>query len=202
MKKVARSVIAAGILSAKSTQFMSSKVKIYTKTGDSGQTSLYGGKRVFKNNQRVVAYGSLDELNTILGMVISKLFDQEVRKYLISIQEDLFLIGSNLAGSTRQDLKSLEGRVSDMEKFIDKLDKNLDELKNFILPGGGEKGSLLHFGRSVARRAEREIVKLSESEAVDKVILVYLNRLSDLLFVIARYINNKEKRTEIIWKGS
>jgi|SRR3989338_500654 len=179
---------------------MSPRVKIYTKTGDLGQTSLYGGKRVFKSDQRVASYGGIDELNTVLGMVLVNLSDEKIKKFLGQIQHDLFLIGSTLAGA-KLDLVSLEVRVGEMERLIDSLDKNLPELKNFILPGGGEKGALVHFARSVARRAEREVVNLNVSENVDKKILVYLNRLSDLLFIIARYINHEEKQEEKVWKG-
>ncbi len=179
---------------------MSSKVKIYTRTGDWGETSLYGGKRVFKSHQRVIAYGSVDELNSLLGMVVARLGDKNIQRLLISIQKDLFVIGAVLAGSN-QELSVLKKRIKEMEKFIDTLDRDLAALKNFILPGGGEVGSLSHFGRSVSRRVEREVVRLSQDEKVDKEILVYLNRLSDLLFMIARYINHQEKRPEIIWKS-
>ncbi|MBI4067012.1 cob(I)yrinic acid a,c-diamide adenosyltransferase [Candidatus Gottesmanbacteria bacterium] len=179
---------------------MSSKLKIYTKTGDRGQTSLYGGKRVSKSDQRVIAYGSIDEINSTLGMVISKTNDQRVREFLEGIQIDLFLIGANLAGA-KQELNSLEAKTEEIEKFIDTLDKDLPELKNFILPGGSEAGATVNFARSVARRAEREVIKLGQTEQVDNTVVKYLNRLSDLLFIVGRYLNSLEGKKETIWKG-
>lgn len=180
---------------------MSSKLKIYTKTGDRGDTSLYGGKRVIKSHRRVKSYGSIDELNSVLGMVMAKTSDQKIRRFINKVQNDLFVMGAALAGSP-QDLGLLVNRVEEMEGFIDELDGELPELKNFILPGGGEEGAVVHFARSVSRRVEREVVKLAQEEEVDKRILIYLNRLSDLLFITGRYLNQKEKRPEIVWKGS
>lgn len=177
---------------------MTSKLKIYTRTGDMGQTSLYGGKRIFKSHQRVVSYGSVDELNSVLGMVVASISDEKIQVFLTELQKDLFSIGSTLAGSA-QNLGSLKERVEEMEQFIDTLDTSLPALKNFILPGGSEHGALVHFARSVSRRVEREVVKLTQEEDVDQGILVYLNRLSDLLFEIARYLNFKENTKEVIW---
>lgn len=175
--------------------------KIYTKTGDSGETSLYGGKRVLKNNIRVVAYGSVDELNSLLGIVSAKLADKRVEEFISQIQNDLFLIGSHLAGAGVS-IDRLKKRIEEMEKLIDTLDKELPELRNFILPEGTEESTLLYFARSVGRRVERELVTLKSQEKVDKNILMYLNRLSDLLFVLGRYLNFKSGIIETIWKGN
>ena len=186
-------------------------MKIYTKTGDKGKTSLFGGQRVSKADLRVEAYGTIDELNSIIGVVIaqsqiSKLRSQnynlKLKTELQKIQNDLLDIGSTLANPASESIRDLEKRVEEFEKLIDELTEKLPELRNFILPGGGKSGSLLHFARCVSRRAERKIVELSEKEKVDENILKYLNRLSDLLFTMARFINYKEKRKEIIWEKS
>lgn len=178
-------------------------VKIYTKTGDKGETSLFGGKRVSKADLRVEAYGCVDELTSLIGVIISQYQKSKIKNELSNIQNDLFEISSVLASPNTkyyiQNTKYLESRVGDFELLIDKLSKDLPELKNFILPGGGEAGSLLHFARTVCRRAERRIVELSQKENVPENIIAYFNRLSDLLFVMARYINYKEKKKEVIW---
>lgn len=175
------------------------RLKIYTKTGDSGETSLYGGKRVLKNNIRIEAYGSIDELNSLLGIVSSLLADKRAEGFINQIQKDLFLIGSSLAGA-KVSIERLKTRVIEMEKVIDSLDAELPKLNNFILPEGTERATFVYFARAVARRAERELVALSLQEPVDKRILIYLNRLSDLLFILGRYLNFKSGVTETIWK--
>jgi len=175
-------------------------MKIYTRTGDSGQTSLYGGRRVFKNNIRVDAYGTVDELNSLLGVNLSKIKEKKIADFLGKIQTDLFLIGSNLAGAKR-DLSSLGGRVTEMENMIDWMDEKLPELKNFILPQGSESATLLFYGRAVARRCERIIVTLNQKEPVEPNLLIYFNRLSDLLFEMARFLNFKQGVKETIWKS-
>jgi cob(I)alamin adenosyltransferase len=174
-------------------------MKIYTKTGDDGFTSFYSGKRVIKSHLRVSVYGLIDELNSVLGMILVKLHDERTEKFINSVQKDLFTIGANLSGAPVR-IDSLAKRVSEMEKVIDSLDKELPPLKNFILPEGTEASTFLFFGRAVTRRAERELVALSLEEKVDKDIIVYLNRLSDLLFVIGRYLNYKAGVTETVWK--
>ncbi len=179
-------------------------MSVYTKTGDKGRTSFYAGKRVSKANIRVEAYGTVDELNSAIGIAISKIKDQRSKRKLESIQNDLFEIGAALANphstSSRQATKlNLEKRVKEFEEQVDVLEKKLPQLNNFILPGGSFRGSLLHFARTVSRRAERRIIQLSEVERVQDEIIVYMNRLSDLLFMFARFINYKEKKKEILW---
>jgi cob(I)alamin adenosyltransferase len=181
---------------------MSSKLKIYTRTGDTGQTSLYGGKRVEKHNLQVVAYGTVDELNSALGVVISHLESSDSHHaFLTLIQSDLFIIGSHLAGAP-VDLSPIGKRVSELEEFIDRLDKELAPLKNFILPGGSKQSSFSHLARAICRRAEREIIKLSkEQPTVDPRVIIYVNRLSDLLHVFARHCNKQSGIEDVIWKG-
>lgn len=178
-------------------------MSIYTKFGDKGKTSLYGGKTVSKGSSRVEAYGNLDELNSFLGIVLSDLKEKTIRKSILDIQKDLFEIGSSVASTATNKHKNLsiylKKRVKDFEKEIDSLTKKLPELENFILPGGSTAGSRFHFARTIARRAERRTVALAEKEKVLGEILVYLNRLSDLLFMYARFINYKEKKKETIW---
>ncbi len=171
-------------------------VKIYTKTGDKGKTSLFGGRRVSKNNLIIEVLGEIDELNSAIGVALAELSIKykvlSINKELIEIQKDLFEIGALIANPSSAS-KNLPGRISTLEKMIDELTKELPELSNFILPGGNRAGSILHFARSVCRRAERKAVALSEKEKVDQNILSYFNRLSDLIFVFARFINYKEK---------
>lgn len=187
-------------------------MSIYTKFGDKGKTSLYGGKTVSKASQRVEAYGAIDELNSSLGIVIFEIKTKKIKKELIAIQNDLFEIGSSLASlATNRDKelsKYLKKRTKEFEMEIDFLTKKLPELENFILPGGGKSGSNLHFSRTLVRRAERRIVGLSEKdlpagrqEKVLPEILIFINRLSDLLFTYARFINHQEKKKEVLWKS-
>ena len=180
-------------------------MSIYTKFGDKGKTSLYGGKTVSKASLRVEAYGTIDELNSFLGVVISDLRDKKLRLRLTSIQNDLFEIGSAVSSIAKnKDTKLsdfLTSRVQSFEQEIDALSKKLPVLENFILPSGSKSGSKVHFARTLARRAERRVVALSEKESVNKDILIYLNRLSDLLFVYARLVNKKEKKKEVIWRS-
>ena len=182
-------------------------MKIYTRTGDKGTTSLVDGTRVSKAEERVDAYGTVDELNSIIGAVVARLTASQsgIRRELEDIQHDLFVIGAQLASpaanSKEQMANSrLKERTTEFEQTIDRLSKELPELKAFILPGGGEAGSLLHLARTVCRRAERRIVSLAQKEQVDDAILVYFNRLSDLLFTYARYLNQKDKKKETSWR--
>lgn len=177
-----------------------SKLKIYTRTGDRGQTSLYGGKRVSKNHIRVNAYGTIDELNSLLGIVLSLPLEEKIEGFLRLIQSDLFTIGGYLAGANVS-LQEIKRRVSEMETLIDWMDKDLPPLKNFILPTGTQTGSFLFFARAVARRCERELIALSEKEKIADEIFMYMNRLSDLLFMMARYTNHKHGVAETLWKS-
>ncbi len=177
---------------------------IYTKFGDKGKTSLFGGKTVSKGDLRIEAYGNLDELNSFLGVVLSQVKDKKIKAELLQIQNDLFEIGANLADATKrknQELgQKLNTRVLEFEKRIDLLTTKLPKLTNFILPSG-RSGALLHFARTIARRAERRTVVLAEKEKVLPAVLIYLNRLSDLLFTFARSINYQEKQKETIWSA-
>ncbi len=176
-------------------------MSVYTRFGDKGKTSLYGGKTVSKGSLRIDAYGSLDELNSAIGVVLIEIKDSPIKKELLHIQNDLFEIGASLASSIENKKleEYLDKRVKDFEKQIDSLSEKLPELMNFILPGGGKGGSFLHLARTVCRRSERRVVELSEKENVGKETLIYINRLSDLLFTFARFINYKDKKKEIIW---
>ena len=180
-------------------------MSIYTKFGDKGKTSLFAGKIVSKASLRVNTYGTLDELNSYLGIILSKNKDKELAKNIIIIQKDLFEIGAYLANPKRENNKVLEEhlvmQVLSFEKEIDDLTKQLPILRNFIYPGGGEIGASLHFARTLARRAERRVVELSEKEKLSKEILIYMNRLSDLFFTYARFINRKQKFKEAIWSS-
>lgn len=179
-------------------------MKIYTKTGDKGMTSLMGGKRVRKDSQRVDSYGTVDELNSVLGVVSSFLTGKNekvlhVKDEIERIQNDLFDIGSHLADPGADPLSFLPIRVATFEKIIDQMTSKLPPLRNFILPSGSHAGAHLHQSRTVTRRVERRLVALSQKEKVDISILIYFNRLSDLLFTMARYINHKDKQPETIW---
>ncbi len=179
-------------------------LKIYTKTGDKGETSLLDGKRVSKNDLRVEVLGEVDELNSAIGVAIAQVSSGE--EELTKIQRDLFKIGVLLGKREKGEGgrgkgESLEVGIKEFEKMIDKLAKKLPEIKNFILPGGGKFGAALHLARAICRRVERRIVTLSEKEKVDPEILIYFNRLSDLLFIMARFVNFQEKKKEIIFSG-
>ena len=179
---------------------MASKVKIYTKNGDKGLTSLYGGKRVSKSSPQVDAYGTIDELNSVLGLLLSVLTKKaEISSFLKVVQADLFSIGAHLAGD-KIDLSFIAGSVTQMENLIDKLDSSLSELRNFILPGGSIEASYAHFVRTVCRRAERKVVGFADFKSYpDPQIIIYLNRLSDLMFVAARFLNLKSGNKDSIW---
>ncbi len=175
---------------------------IYTRTGDKGKTSLIDGTRVSKANARVETYGTIDELNSSIGVALAFLSPKkfkQLKKELEEIQHDLFEIGSALSTPEAEPIPGLEKRPLDFEKLIDKLTIKLPPLKNFILPGGGKTGSQLHICRTIARRAERRVVALMKNEDVDIAIMIYLNRLSDLFFTIARYVNFREKKRETKW---
>jgi len=182
------------------------KSKLYTRTGDEGQTALYGGGRVGKDHLRVEAYGSVDELNSALGVAVSFLRQRRVAAALQSIQNELFNIGSELASESgpraqkgRQFLDP-EGKIAALERLIDEYDAKVPPVRTFILPSGSQGGALLHLARGVCRRAERAVVRLSREEDVNPHVLTYLNRLSDLLFVLARYVNKAARKPETPWR--
>ena len=179
------------------------KLKLYTRTGDRGMTSLYGGKRVEKYDLQVESYGTVDELNSSIGVMLSFFSvipaKAGIHSFYTNIQNDLFLIGSHLSGA-KVDLKIIDKRVTDMEKFIDDLDESLTPLSNFILPSGAKDASFSHLSRSICRRAERMVIKLSKSIEIDKKVIMYLNRLSDCLFQTARFLNKENRINDVIWK--
>lgn len=176
-------------------------MKIYTRTGDKGKTSLMGGKRVLKSHPRVESYGTIDELNSVLGIAVVTLpsGEKQLKKELERIQHDLFSIGSYLSDPSAKAIGGLEKRITQFEELIDEQTKTLPALRNFILPGGGKAGAELHHARTVCRRAERHVVALLQKETIDETVTKYLNRLSDLLFSSARMVNYHEKKKEILW---
>jgi cob(I)alamin adenosyltransferase len=184
--------------------------RVYTRTGDQGETALVGGRRVAKDSQRIVAYGAIDELNSVLG-IVRALATKESSKaaarlieLLKRLQNELFDLGSELATPPDMDYEGMwrasEGEVLELERTIDECQKSLEPLKSFILPGGGAAGAFLHQARTVCRRAEVETFRLSRTEAVNPFVLRYLNRLSDLLFVLARWIAKKDGAPEYLWQ--
>jgi cob(I)alamin adenosyltransferase len=180
--------------------------KIYTKTGDAGETGLFGGGRVAKSDARVSAYGDVDETNAVIGWAILEQSDDEVIARLRRVQSDLFNVGAHLAtvarpGRAAPALPSMPAqRIAEMERWIDEADAELPKLTAFILPGGTRAAAALHVARTVCRRAERSVVALAQNESVNSDILVYLNRLSDLLFQIARLVNYRAGAEEIRWQ--
>jgi len=169
-------------------------MKIYTKTGDNGETSLFGGKRVSKDNVRIEAYGTVDELNALIGVAISETTDKSAEEVLRKIQNDLFVLGGDLAapvnGNKSKIPRTTDEMVKNLENKIDTYENKIPELKNFILPGGSKVSALLHLSRTVCRRAERRVINLSNVEQINFEVVKYLNRLSDLLFVLARFENS------------
>lgn len=174
---------------------------IYTRTGDKGKTSLFDGTRVLKSHVRVEAYGTIDELNSMIGAASAhlKVSDKNLKKELEKIQHDLLDIGSALATPEPLPVIGLEERTKEFEKVIDAWTAKLPELTQFILPGGSRAGSLLHVARTITRRAERQLVSLQQQEDIDQAIVAYINRLSDLLFTAARFANHTEKKKDIHW---
>lgn len=179
--------------------------KIYTKTGDKGETSLISGDRVPKNHLRIQAIGDVDETNATLGLVILQMVDihEDVKKLLLHIQNDLFDLGADLALPETTEktniLRMTKAQTDILERQIDHYNAQLKPLDSFVLPGGSETSTMLHLSRSVARRAERSAVALGHMESVNQFALQYLNRLSDLLFVLSRYCNDCGKR-DVLWK--
>jgi len=179
-------------------------MKIYTKTGDGGETSLVDGSRVRKDHARVAAFGDVDELNAAIG-VVSTLADTELGQHLDGVQRDLFAIGAQIAdpraqvASRKEKAALAAARIVDLERAIDARQAEMPPLTAFILPGGTPLAASLHVARTVCRRAERSILGLGPSDPVDPLIVVYLNRLSDLLFVLARHANHVAGRPEPEW---
>ncbi|MFY9557455.1 MAG: cob(I)yrinic acid a,c-diamide adenosyltransferase [Blastocatellia bacterium] len=180
--------------------------RVYTKTGDQGETSLVGGARVSKASLRVEAYGEVDELNCVIGQARAQTCGKEIDEVLGLIQNDLFTLGADLASPSEIEVPRIGASfVTNLEQLADRFLAELEPLKEFILPGGSEAGSALHLARTVARRAERRAVALSAIEHVNPETIVYLNRLSDLLFILARVVNRRagipEKMTDFSKRG-
>jgi cob(I)alamin adenosyltransferase len=179
-------------------------VKIYTKAGDAGETSLFDGTRVSKADPRVAAYGEVDELHAAIGVSAAAGLDREIGDMLVAIQRDLFALGARLADPAHRIAPRVskvvidERSVERLESWIDRLDTELPALRHFILAGGSAGGASLHLSRTICRRAERAVIAVGEG-AVEPVVLVYLNRLSDLLFVLARAANHRAGVPETEW---
>ena len=184
-------------------------MKIYTKTGDKGETALYGGTRVSKASARVESYGTIDELNSFIGFAKTEINDEKVLAQVKKIQFDLFTVGSESAtptdkltlanGKSRLSLMISETEIEELEIWMDDFEEELQPLQYFILPGGGKAATSLHICRTVCRRAERSLVFLNESEKVRPELIKYLNRLSDYLFVLARYMSKINNESEEYW---
>ena len=180
-------------------------MKIYTKTGDRGQTSLIGGTRVPKHHIRIEAYGTVDELNSWIGLLRDMIPGEHEKQILIEVQDRLFTMGSHLASDPQKsNMKLPDLKKEDVELFekeIDAMDKILPPMKNFVLPGGNQIVSHIHIARCVCRRAERCVIHLSENNAVEEIIIQYLNRLSDYLFVLSRKIAQDLGAEEVKWEA-
>ena len=179
-------------------------MKIYTKTGDRGDTRLFDGAHVRKDDPRVEAYGDVDELSALIGASAASLTDSEIIGMLADIQKDLFSIGAQLADPRSEERSNTRFQLSDsrttaLEEAIDRFQTELPPLRQFILAGGGPAGAMLHVARTVCRRAERRVVGLAGRVHINAGVIVYLNRLSDFLFVLARLVNQREGRQEIPW---
>lgn len=181
-------------------------MKIYTKTGDAGDTGLFGGGRVSKDDPRVEAYGDVDELNAVLGAARAVEMMPRIDEVLVPIQRDLFSLGALLA---TPDLEKMhdhlakaqidETRIAELEREIDACDRELEPLRAFIVPGGTPKAASLHVARTVCRRAERRVIRLQHEVEIPQIVVVYLNRLSDLLFTLARVANTRAGAGEVTW---
>ena len=181
-------------------------MKIYTKTGDAGETGLFGGGRVAKDDIRVEAYGDVDELNAVIGMARCIEMMPRIDEVLVPIQRDLFAIGALLATPDREKMaQHLEKaridstRIRELERAIDEAEAELEPLRAFILPGGSQKAAVLHLARTVCRRAERRVVRLQRDVDLPPIAIIYLNRLSDLLFTLARVANRRSGVMEEAW---
>jgi len=182
-------------------------MKIYTKTGDDGTTGLFSGKRVSKTSSYIDAYGTVDEVNAFVGMALTSSADAEISKMLIQVQHDLHAVCADLAtpadAAQAKHVERVEAKRSkQLEVWIDKMETELEPLKQFILAGGTELSSRLHVARTVCRRAERAVIAHAESEKANSETIIYLNRLSDFLFVLARLANRRAKRDDVLWDKS
>ncbi len=177
-------------------------MKIYTKTGDDGTTGLQGNSRVSKSHPRITAYGTIDEANAVLGIVLSYELDEDIVVLLNLIQNELFVVGADLSNPNLDDEKNRVSShmIDKLEENIDKYEKELSQLTNFILPGGNIVASQLHHVRTIIRRAETYIVLLSDQEKINNNCIKYVNRLSDLFFVLGRVSNKRSGQKDIIWK--
>ena len=177
-------------------------MKIYTKKGDSGNTSLFGGQIVGKSSSRIDAYGTVDELNSVLGVVRSLELNSQIDNWINTVQHQLFVLGSDLATPYSKEAKIdriSEEEITFLEELIDKMDAELPQLKNFILPGGTPAAANIHLARTVCRRAERLTVACNEDDYVSNLTIKYLNRLSDFLFMLGRYENFKSGKEDTPW---
>ena len=181
-------------------------MKIYTKTGDEGETSLFGGMRVPKDEPRVRAYGDVDELNAAIGVARATGPLPRIDEVLVPIQRDLFAIGALLATPDREKMAQhlekaqvTDARIAELERAIDDCERELEPLRSFILPGGTPRAAALHVARTVCRRAERSVVALRRDVDLPEIVVVYLNRLSDLLFMLARVANRESRAPEVTW---
>jgi cob(I)alamin adenosyltransferase len=181
-------------------------MRIYTRTGDDGATALFGGGRVGKDHPRVEAYGDVDELNAALGLARSVEIMPRIDEVLVPIQRDLFSVGALLATPDLEKMKEHlakaridDDRVAELERAIDDGEHELEPLRSFIVPGGTPKSSALHLARTICRRAERRVVALREHTDIPQIVVIYLNRLSDLLFVLARVANRRAGAGEVTW---
>ena len=179
-------------------------MKIYTKTGDDGNTGLQGNLRISKSHPRIISYGTVDEANAALGVVLSNSIDEDIKKILIEIQNDLFLVGADLSNPNLNDLKNRVSlsSVEKLESYIDQFEEELPLLTNFILPGGNAAAAQIHYTRTIIRRAETLVVQLSEKDEINSNCIRYLNRLSDLFFVLGRVVNKRNGVSDTVWKPS
>jgi len=180
-------------------------VKVYTKKGDKGETSLFGGGPFPKDHPRIKVYGTVDELASVVGCAVAQLSDSELKPLVLEIQKQLFVVGAELASLNPSEEMAQgfiqDGHIVSLEKQIDGWEEKLEPLKKFILPGGAPAASLFHMARTVCRRAERNLITLKSQEPVREEVLRYLNRLSDWFFVLSREINRRAKVPDLLWEG-
>jgi len=178
-------------------------MRIYTKTGDDGNTGVQGGLRISKSDPRIAAYGAVDEANALLGVVLAGDVGSDVRRVLDRVQNDLFVVGSDLSNPNLCDLRNrvMPEMVDDLESDIDRFESELPSLTSFVIPGGSAPATRLHHARTIVRRAEVVTVGLSDTAEINLQCMIYLNRLSDLLFVLARLLNRRNGYDDVIWSA-